>query len=75
MDEPIRIKRVAREVLGNKLLVALDDDDKVAVVYSAADVRLVIKALDGLGGQDAEDMAGGMRRLLDAAFGDDPSTT
>lgn len=40
------IDRVPRQVIDSKLLAALDDDDKVAMILSEADLMFLIKTLE-----------------------------
>lgn len=68
-----KISHVPREVLEGRLLAALDDQSKVAVVMSEDDLRLVISALgyapDGWG-KKVKQMRDDLCKLRDSAFKD-----
>ena len=65
-----RTERVQREVIENTLLVALDDKEKVAVVFDQRGLLMCIDALtyspDGWG-QDVKDLRDDLRKLYVAA--------
>jgi len=44
----MKIERVSREVVDGKLLVALDDESKVAIVVTEEDLNMLIGALEGV---------------------------
>lgn len=57
-----------REVIENKLLAALDDEGKVAILATEIDLILFIKALAFYDTPDSKDMASDLLRLKRAAF-------
>lgn len=65
-----------REVLEGKLLAALDDESKVAIVLDKADVDMLINALEAYpahavkGGKSHRQYAADLRQLRSAAFGE-----
>lgn len=61
-------EHVGRQVIENKLLAALNDDSKVAVLLSGQDLRMLICALEQYSGGPQREFAADMRQLLRAAF-------
>jgi hypothetical protein len=64
----------SREVICDKLLVALADDAKVAVILTESDIKLLIAFLSGesMADQRVEPLASllrGLKELKQAAFG------
>ena len=61
----------SREVIENKILTALVDADKVAIVASEDDLQIVIRALTLLAVTDsrANSLLNGARQLQQEAFG------
>lgn len=62
---------VSREIIGDQLLVALDDKSKVAVVCDQHDIELLMFALSSCRGLPMEcgKMWQDLKKLRDAAFG------
>ena len=68
-DEQPTIKRVNRQVIANQALVALNDRDKVAIIATADDLRILIDAMAKL--PDVPKyarMLSDLQALHDAAF-------
>ena len=67
----MEMSHVPREVLEGRLLAALDDQSKVAVVLGESDLRLLISALnyapDGWG-RELKRMRDDLCKLRDSAF-------
>lgn len=63
----------SREIIGSKLLTALEETDAVAVLYSEEDLRILIAALDaynssGEGSDRSREMLIGVAQLYQEAF-------
>ena len=73
MDEPCKVIQSSRTVIANKLLAALDDDDKVAILATEIDLNILIEALNDLwikkGRDKAHTLAQDLAQLRRAAFG------
>lgn len=77
---PCSVERTSRSVIEHKLLTALDDKDKVAILATKQDLKDIIFALTVLARSFAaekkeprrearyKDLAAGMRQLLSEAF-------
>ena len=68
----IKVSRVQREVIEGKLLAALDDSSKVAILCSEDDLELLIYVLEKLPlpSMPVRQMAKDLRRLRAEAFQD-----
>lgn len=69
---PCSVSSTRREVIENKLLTALDDEWKVAILATESDLKTLIKALeyydmDSKTYAECQDMAADCRQLLEAA--------
>lgn len=72
MDEDFEIESTTRQVIQNKLLTALDDDDVVAVLYTKEDLLALLAMCEGKrpGKWFARQrgLIAGFQELLKAAF-------
>ena len=74
----LTVEQSPREVLEHRLLVALTEDDQVAIVASKSDLDLLIRCLAAAEGSDDDatdeehrrSMLEGVKRLRSEAFGD-----
>lgn len=69
-----QITSVGREVIESRLLVALTEEDKVAVVLTESDLDLLIRyiAMEDLETEECmklDEFAGDLKQLRKAAFG------
>lgn len=72
----MRIERTSREIIQNKLLADLtDNDDKVAIILNEKDLRFLIKCLESYTisfppdhERRKQDLCYGLKRLLEGAF-------
>ncbi len=75
MSEPNSVIPTSREVIENKLLTALEDDNTVAVLFSKQDLEDVLFALESYKWNPeriarCRELAGGMNQLYLEAFGE-----
>ncbi len=77
MESPeIKTERVPREVIDGKLLAALDDQNKVAIVLSESDLAVLIKGMSTLTRNNLteteraqlDDLIDGFEQLYNEAF-------
>jgi hypothetical protein len=75
MNEPNTIERTSRRVIERKLLEALSDESKVAILATEQDLRDMIHALEcwqcvnnSAGWRRRNDLLAGMNQLLREAF-------
>lgn len=72
-NQPNEVVGASRQVIESKLLTALEDDDTVAVLYSEADLQILIHALDaynasGEGNDRSREILIGVAQLYQEAF-------
>lgn len=70
---PCSVERTTRDVIEHKLLAALDDENKVAILATRDDLETMILGLRGVVAESgrrsyAQDLADGMEQLLCEAF-------
>lgn len=70
----VKVESASREVIENRLLAALDDEGKVAVVLSQQDLARLIGWLDrpvvkSAFSVDQQEFVADLKKLSDAAFG------
>lgn len=70
MKPEARIVHTERRVIENKLLAALDDAAKVAIVTTREDLDLLIDGLAKLNVERARELVADMMKLREAAFPD-----
>ncbi len=73
LHQPCSVSSTSREVIENKLLAALEDDNTVAILASKQDLVDMIFALEGYTCDPTRrarlrDLADGMRQLYKGAF-------
>lgn len=72
MSEMCRVVQSSRTVIANKLLAALNDEDKVAILATEIDLNILIEALKHWwitkGSDKAHTMAQDLARLKREAF-------
>lgn len=64
-----RVVQSTRQIIEHKLLAALDDDEKVAIIASRTDLALLIAGLDKLTDARAGVLSQDMQQLQREAFG------
>jgi hypothetical protein len=67
-ENKLRVIRATRTVVERKLLTALDDNSKVAILATKKDLDLLISALGDSIQKDAQRYAADLKKLRDAAF-------
>jgi len=67
-QESCSVSSARREVIENKLLAALDDESKVAILATEIDLILFIKAMAFFDTPDSREMAKDLLQLKRAAF-------
>jgi len=72
MAKELAVDRVPRQVIESRLLAALDDEDKVAIVCTKEDLTMLISSLNVVAGAKQLEMARDLYELKQAAF---PSAT
>lgn len=68
-DGPNKVIQSSRQVLERKLLTALEDEGTVAVLWTKADLDLLIPLLRTSANRRADEMAAGLEQLRREAFG------
>ena len=69
MKKSISVDHVKREIIENKLLISLNDDDKVAVVLTKEELTKLIDAMGGCNTSWCDDFKKGLTTLYTGAFG------
>lgn len=72
--KPLQVELANRDVIEDRLLVALTEEDKVAVLLSQREIGLLIEWLDrpvvkSSFPVDRQDFVADLKKLSDAAFG------
>ena len=73
LPAPCSVERTSKTIIEHKLLVALDDKTKVAILADEDDLETMILGLRGVAAESgrrshAEDLADGMEQLMREAF-------
>lgn len=67
-DSPCSVEFTGRQVIEKKLLTALAEDGTVAIIANKDDLEVMVAALSKYRHRRADELAKGMKQLLDAAF-------
>lgn len=68
MNGPVSFELASRQVIQDRLLAALDDKSKVAVLLTKEDLQILIRALAPIDRQPERQFCQDLQSLLDAAF-------
>lgn len=72
--EEISVERTGHEVIENKILAAMNDDSKVAAIFTEADIRILLDNFHPRT-REAAEMYQGLTKLAHGAFGAEPKYT